>query len=174
MLEKLNEKDKRALKIGAIAVLSVLVLWLLMCWGEHWASVRRQLTNAKNELEIICPSETKQKGLRSIVPAFELPKAEQQQKYLFRDKFNEQLSKAKIKTETLKYLPARKTSAVAGYKLLCLQCRKAKANLSQILDLLANLNENPYLAGIEEFRIKCNPKKRQEFELNMTVSTFAK
>ena len=46
--------------------------------------------------------------------------------------------------------------------------------LSQALDLLAKLNENPYLVGIEEFRLKIDPKKRSEVELNITVSTFTK
>jgi len=34
------------------------------------------------------------------------------------------------------------------------------------------LNENPYLVGIEQFEISGDPKKPQEFELNITVSTF--
>jgi hypothetical protein len=43
-----------------------------------------------------------------------------------------------------------------------------------VLDLLARLNENPYLIGIEEFKIKVDPKKRHEVEFDLTVSTFAK
>jgi succinate dehydrogenase flavin-adding protein (antitoxin of CptAB toxin-antitoxin module) len=43
-----------------------------------------------------------------------------------------------------------------------------------VLDFLAQLNENPYLVGIEELKIKCDPKKRGEVELDLTVSSFAK
>ena len=49
-----------------------------------------------------------------------------------------------------------------------------KCKFAQILDLLASLKENPYLVGIEEMRIKCDTKNRQEIELDLTVSTFAK
>jgi hypothetical protein len=43
----------------------------------------------------------------------------------------------------------------------------------QVLDFLERLNENPYLVGVEELKIKCDPKKRGEVELDLTVSTFA-
>jgi hypothetical protein len=42
-----------------------------------------------------------------------------------------------------------------------------------VLDFLARLNENPYLVGIEELKIKkVDPKKPQDVELDLTVSTF--
>ena len=47
-------------------------------------------------------------------------------------------------------------------------------SLDQMLNLLANLNSNPYLAGIEELNIKCGQKDRRQMDLVMTVSTFAK
>ena len=100
----------------------------------------------------------------------EMPEKEEVQKFLFRDKFNEQLKKAGIKSEPLQILRAAK-SPVAGYKLLRLKC-SAKCKFGQALDLLANLKENPYLVGIEEFKIECDQKKRQDVKLDITVSTF--
>lgn len=62
---------------------------------------------------------------------------------------------------------------MTGYDLLLVKC-SAKCRFSQVLDFLSRLNENPYLVGIEEFKIKkTDPKKPQELELNLTVSTFA-
>ena len=40
--------------------------------------------------------------------------------------------------------------------------------------MLAKLNENPYLIGVEEFKIKVDPKKRAEVDLDLTVSTLTK
>jgi len=57
--------------------------------------------------------------------------------------------------------------------LLRLKC-SAKCRFTQVLDLLANLKENPYLVGIEELRIRCDSKKPQEVDLDLTVSTFIK
>ena len=53
-------------------------------------------------------------------------------------------------------------------------------SLDQLLDFLSNLNENPYLVGVEELRIQCDtkepPEKRKdkEIEIDLTVSTFVK
>jgi hypothetical protein len=145
-----------------------------MQWLEHWVKVRKSLAAVRAELKTISPSRAKQEGLLSIVPVFEMPQSEEKQKFLFRDKLNEQLKKAGVKSEPLKVLPAAKLRRQAGYKLLRLQCRHGKGKFGQVLDLLANLNENPYLVGIEELRIRCNVKNRQEIELDLTVSTFAK
>ena len=43
-----------------------------------------------------------------------------------------------------------------------------------MLDLLANLKENPYLVGVEELRMRIDKKKPQEVDLDLTVSTFVK
>ena len=138
----------------------------------HWKKERNRRVGIENKLEEINVSDAKRAGLISIVPAFEMPEKEETQKFLFRDKFNDQLKKARIKTEPLQVLPAIK-SPVAGYKLLRLKC-SAKCSFGQALDLLARLKENPYLVGIEEFKIECNQKKRQEVKLDLTVSTFVK
>ena len=114
----------------------------------------------------------KQAGLMSIVPAFELPQAEDEQKFLFRDKLSEQLKRAGIRNKPLELQTGRK-SPLAGYKLLLVKC-SATCQFTQVLDFLSRLNENPYLVGLEEFKIKCDPKKQGEVELDFTASTFAK
>jgi len=174
MIKNLSQRDKRALKFGAICVAAIVVFVFATGWLGHWAEVRKSLDVKRNKLKVISPSKGKQEGLMSIVPVFEMPGSEEKQKFLFRDKFNEQLKKAGIKSETLQFLPVGKSRRADGYKLLRLQCRRGKCNFGQVLDLLAGLKENPYLVGIEEFKIKCDPKKRQEFELDLTVSTFVK
>jgi len=173
MAVKLSQKDKRALKLGAVCVAAVLVLMFAAKWLGSWAAVRKSLAVAKTELKSINMDEAKQAGLLSIVPVFEMPQNEEKQKFLFRDKLNEQLKKVGIRSEPLQVLSTGKSQGWAGYKLLRLQC-SVKCRFEQVLDLLASLNENPYLVGIEEMRIKCNPKNRQEIELNLTVSTFIK
>lgn len=172
MTGKLSQRDKRALKLGAICAAAIPMIALAAVWLEDWAEVRKSLDAKKVQLAIISPSNVKQEGLLSIVPVFEMPQKEEEQKYPFREKFREQLKKAGIKSKPLQILRRRK-SQESGYKLLCLKCT-GKCNFGQVLDLLARLKENPYLVGIEEFEIKCDPKKRQEFELNLTVSTYVK
>jgi len=110
--------------------------------------------------------------MKSAVPVFQMPEQEETQKFLFRDKLNEQLKKAGIKGKPLQVLPGRK-SPQSAYKTLFLKF-SGKCQFRQSLDLLANLYNNPYLVGIEEFKIECDQKKRQDVKLDITVSTFVK
>jgi hypothetical protein len=169
---KLNEKDKRAIKLGVVAAAAVIVFLVGSTWLERWKNARAEGSILKSKLETIDVDETKQKGLMAIVPAFEMPLGEEEQGFLFRDEFNNQLKKAGIKNDPLK-IQVKTRSPLTGYKSLFLVCT-AKCRFSQALDLLARLNENPYLVGIEEFKVKIDPKKRSEVQLNLTVSTFTK
>ena len=170
MIEKLSQKDIRMLKIGAVCVAAILVFVFVAEWLDHWTQARKSLAELQDKLELLDVGKAKQAGLMSIVPVFEMPEKEETQKFLFRDKLNEQLKKAGISSKPLQVVSTGKSSQ-AGYKLLRLKC-SAKCRFGQVLDLLASLKENPYLVGIEEMRIKCDPKKPQEVDLDLTVSTF--
>lgn len=172
MTAELSQRDKRALKLGAVSVAAIFVFVFATAWLEHWAQVRESLAAARADLRIISPNKAKQEGLLTIVPVFEMPQKQEEQKFLFRDKFNEQLKKARIKSGPVK-LSAGKSARRNGYTQVLLKC-SAKCKFDQVLDLLAELKNNPYLVGIEQFSIKCDPKKRQEVELDLTLSTFAK
>lgn len=169
---KLNEKDIRALKLGAVGVVAILVFVFGSKFQARWTLAKAKKSTLANKLNAIDVDKARQAGLMAIVPVFEMPQAEDEQKFLFRDKLSEQLQKAGIKHKPLQLQPAKK-SPQAGYKLLLVKCT-ATCRFSQVLDFLARLNENPYLAGIEEFRLKVDPKKREDVELDFTVSTYAK
>ncbi len=173
MLEKLGEKDKRALKLGLILAVVILAASVLLGWIDRWKETRKSLAQVKQDLKAVASADAGQDNLLFAVPVFELPQNEEKQKSLFRDKISEQLKKAGIQSNPIQILPSSNTKRLAGYKLVSLKCT-GKARFEQVLDLLAALKENPYLVGIEEFRIKCDPKKRQEFDLNLTVSTLVK
>jgi hypothetical protein len=170
----LSERDRRALKAGAVGIVVIAGLLLGMRWLDHWGGVRKSLGERRARLNALSISESRRAGLAAIVPVFEMPRDEQRQKFLFLEKFNEQLKKTGIKVETMQFLPPVKSPEISGYRVLRLQCRKAKCNFGQAMDLLANLKDNPYWAGIEEFKLSCDKNKRQEFELNMTVSMLVK
>jgi hypothetical protein len=172
MMQKLSERDIRALKIGAVGAVAIIVLVIGSKWIDHWAAARSSLEQVKAKLELIDIDKAKQAGLLSIVPVIEMPQKAEEQTFLFRNKLNEQLKKAGINNEPLQVIAGSKT-ARAGYKLVRLKC-SAKCRLTQLLDLLAGLNENPYLVGIEELRMRCDPQKPQEVEMDLTVSTFVK
>ena len=106
MQRKLSQKDIRALKIAAVAVVAILLLVFVTTWFEHWVMVRKSLADKQAMLKAIVPSEAKRAGLRSILPVFEMPQAEEKQKFLFRNKFKEQIKKAGIKSKPLQIATA--------------------------------------------------------------------
>ncbi|NIP26002.1 MAG: hypothetical protein GWN67_16805 [Phycisphaerae bacterium] len=168
----LNKREKRTVKFGVVCAVAIIGFAFVTDILGRWKESRSGTDNINKQLKAINVKETERARLMSIVPVFEMPEKEEIQKFLFRDKFNEQLKKARIKSEPLQIVPASK-SPVAGYELLRLKC-SAKCKFGQALDLLANLKDNPYLVGIEEFKIECDQKKRQDVKLNITISTFVK
>jgi hypothetical protein len=172
MIEKLSQKDIRTLKIGAVCVAAIIVFVFANDWLDHWKKSRTSLAELNNKLELIDVDKAKQSGLMSIVPKFEMPTEEEDQKFLFQDKLTEQFKKAGIKNQPLQ-VASKSKSKQAGYQLLRMKC-SATCRFTQALDLLANLKDNPYLVGVEELRIKIDKKKPQEVDMDLTVSTFVK
>jgi hypothetical protein len=171
---RLSKRDIRALKIGVLFVVGILVFSLAAPWLDRWLAANESVEINRKKLESLVMSPPQRAGLAEIVPVFEMPEEQEKQKFVFRDKVSEQLKKAGIKPEPLEYLSLARSPKGVDYKLLRLRCRSEKCKFDQVLDLLACLKENSYLAGIEEFKIECDPKNREEFKLDMTLSTFAK
>ncbi len=170
-MDRLSNRDKQALVIGGVCVAVIVFIFVLKI-PNRWAEARKSLALIRARLKAIDVDQVRQAGLTSIVPVFEIPQVEEKQMLLFRDKLNEQLKKAGVSSKPLQVLPVTKARQ-GGYKILRVKC-SGNCKFEQALDLLAGLNENPYLAGIEEFKIKCDPKKRQDVELDFTVSTLVK
>ncbi len=172
MIEKFSKKDIRALKFGLMGAAAIILFVFGSAGHKRWAKAKANGAVLRTKLDTIDVDKAKQAGLASIVPVFEMPQVEEEQKFLFRDKLSEQFKKAGIKNKPLQIQAGRK-SPQAGYKLLLVKCN-ATCQFVQVLDFLARLNENPYLVGIEELKIKCDPKKQGEVALDLTVSTFAR
>jgi hypothetical protein len=172
MTKKLSQRDIRTLKIGGICAAAIMVFWAGSEIHGRWKKARESTAMLKDKLELIDVNKAKQSGLMSIVPKFEMPIEEEEQKFLFVDKLTEQFKKAGIKNQPLEVASKSKTKQ-DGYQLLRLKC-SASCRLTQVLDFLADLKDNPYLVGIEELRIRMDKKKPQQVDIDLTVSTFVK
>ena len=172
MLEKLGKKDIRAIKLGVTCVVGIILFLIGNNLYDRWTEAKAATTLLNNKLESIDVDKAKRAGIVSIVPKFEMPKEEEEQKYLFMDKLTEQFKKAGIKNQPLEVVSTT-SSKTAGYKLLKMKC-SATCKLTQVLDLLANMKDNPYLVGVEELRIRKDKKKPQDVSLDITVSTLVK
>ena len=170
MLKKFSQKDIRALKIGAIGVVGILVFIFALDRYERWNQAKESLTELQKKINDIDLDKAKSSGLTSIVPVFKMPVEKDKQHYLFLESLNQQLRDAGINSQPLQVVSGGK-SPVAGYELLRLKC-SAKCRFGQVLELLAELKNNPYLVGIEELRIKVDPKNQQQVDFDLTVSTL--
>jgi len=177
---KLNEREKWMLVLGAVAVVAIAVFGYGAKGLDRWNRSRASLAAAKKKLAEVETDRTKLAGLTALVPAFETPQLEEKQTTLFREKLLEQLKRAGINPEPPQPV-AGKRVMIAGvsYRAIKIKC-KAKCKLDQVLDLLANLKENPYCVGVEELQIRCDtkepPEKRKgkDIEFDLVVSTFVK
>jgi hypothetical protein len=171
-MQKLSEKDIRTIRMGVIGAGLILVFFCLSKWVDHWKEVRSEIALIKSKLEAIDVEKARQAGLLKIVPVLEMPVAESEQTSLFRDKLRDQFKAARINNNPLQILSTGK-KRVGGYKTVRVESG-AKCNLGQLLDFLARLNENPYLLGVEEMRIRTDKKQPQNVEVDLTFSTLAK
>jgi len=172
MLNKLSQKDVRAIKIGAVGVAGILIFIFALDRYDHWQQARESYLNLQKQLNDIDLNKAKQSGLTSIVPVFEMPAEKEKQRFLFLESLNQQLRAANINSQPLQEVPGGKTP-LTGYELLRLKCM-ARCQFGQVLNLLAALKNNPYLVGVEELRIKVDPKNQQQVDLELTVSTLVK
>ncbi len=180
MTRKLNEREKRILLVGVMAVAALAVFGYGTKGLDRWNKTRSSLTAAKKKLGEVETDKAKLAGLMALVPTFETPQAEEKQTTLVREKLLEQLKKAGINPEPPQPLPGKKMM-VAGtsYRVVKIKC-KGKCKLDQLLDFLANLKENPYCVGVEELQIRCDtkepPEKRKDkdVEMDLIVSTLVK
>ena len=179
-MQTINEKDKKVIKFGAIAV-AVILVWFLVIgpWFSDWGEIRKQLGAERQKLAKVSASSddkvagAKQSGLFSLVPVFEMPATSKEQAQKFRSQFNEQLKKSKLKVASLQFLKEQKLKETTDYKMYPLKFQ-GKGSFNQVLDLLAGLNSNPFLLGVEEIRLTCDKKDRKTMEIDMVVSTLTK
>lgn len=168
---KITDKDKRTIKFGVICAAAIAAFFLISEGNERWSAVKREGDVIEGKLADIKVDPRRRANVLSIVPVYEMPEAEGVQEFLFRDRLNAQLKKLGIKNKPLEIMkPGKKTN---GYKPLNIKF-SARCKFTQVMDLLATLKENPYLVAVEELRVRIDPKKRQEVDMDITVSTFVK
>ncbi|MCF7955626.1 MAG: hypothetical protein K9M75_07485 [Phycisphaerae bacterium] len=175
---KLSEKDKKTIKIGAVLMAIILVSGGMNILLSEYSKTSKELNAVKTKFNSVMPNSDgsltlKQAGLFNIVPVFETPTKEDIPGAKFREKFMEQLKKAKVNFKDLNLLPMSNKTNECGFRKRNLHCQ-GKCTFAQAMDLLASLYENPWFVGIEEFKIECDPKNRSQMDLTITVSTFIK
>jgi hypothetical protein len=177
MIARLSHRDRKIAVFGLIAAGAILLFALVVSpWLDHWRDIGDRLAAAQGILAQegvgATPAQAaKRLATLTTVPAFSPPQAEEQQRLLFQRQVNEQLGKAGVKAKSLQFLSGGKARPELGGRLLRLQCQ-AKCQWGQLMDLLARLNANPHLVGVEELQLRCNQQNREELDLSLTLTTL--
>ena len=173
MFENINQKDKRALKLGAVGI-AVIIIFVLFCSiNDCWTNAQESFDtiNTKlDSLDTIDMTKAEYAALKNTVPAFEMPlKKRNDQKFRFQDSLNEQFKKSGVKSQPWEEIDC-KSRILTGYEMLALKT-SGKCNVTQLFDLLAKLKENPHLISIEELMVKIDEKNKQQVNFEMILST---
>jgi hypothetical protein len=175
-LDKLTDKERRTVMVGAVCVGAILAFMVAPKWWSHWSKIRTQIKENRLLLEQASKGEFNPPGLAALVPVFEMPKDMEAQKVLFRDEINRQLTRAGMPSAPLQIEPVSKQT-VGKFSRLSLKY-KGTCRFDQLLDFLAMLKNNKYCAGVDELVLKADSKKtgqeRQTLDVEMTISTLFK
>jgi hypothetical protein len=171
---KISEHDKKVVMIGAtIAAAMVLYAYIVEPWATDWRKTRAAIATNQKTIASLASSVERRMNQATIVPVLEMPVEAEKQQLLFKTKMNEQLIAAGVQAKSLQYVTIGKTPNELGFTTSKLKC-DGKCNMAAAIKLLGSLGENPYLTGIDELRLSCDPQKREEMTLSITVSTFCK
>jgi hypothetical protein len=174
MAYRLNEHDRKVATFGiAAAVVMLMYAYVLAPWAEDWRQTRAAVAANRKTVESLLNSVGRRMNQAAVVPVMTMPIETEKQQHLFKTKFNEQLNAIGIQVKSLQYVTTGKTPNNLGFTVSKLKC-DGKCTMGQAAKLLGSLGENPYLLGIDEFRLSCDPKKRDEMTLSITVSTFCR
>lgn len=176
--ENMNRRDRRAVVwgLGAVAVIIVYCV-LISPLLEDWQMTRFKIDSAKAKLSKLGVGDeagqtAKMRGLFKTVPCVELPESEVVQRRLFRDKIFEQMKSAGVVAISGPGYVG-KVKKQGSFKTLRLKC-SAKCSYEQLLKFIGNIKSNPYLLSVEEMKIRCDEKKRNQLSVSFVVSTFVK
>lgn len=179
MLEKLHPREKRVV-LFSLTVCGLILLYFLAIepLSRRWTDVRTQLQSARQKAALLkldpkSPQTQQQKRLMELVPMLELPKPSDQQGPLLQEAFTNQLRKTGLVSRRMQLVRGRTIrNDPAGYIVLNLTAQ-GTGRYDQILNLLADLLQNPYCVGVQKCSIKPDPKDRQKIEWEITVFTYA-
>ena len=75
-MQKLTERDKRTIKLGALCAVGIVMFYFGSKWHEKWSDARAGAKMKQAQIESLNMSNARRAGILSIVPAFEMPQKE--------------------------------------------------------------------------------------------------
>ena len=172
---------RESVLVGVSLVVGVVVLsqqFFVGEWLDDWRQIRGEIAVfeakiGKLDVKGSAKAAARAAALQKAVPFFEMPVAENEQRLLFEKKIHEQFKKAGVKVESFRFDSKGQLDRALALRLLKMHC-KGKCKFTQAMDLLADLNSNPYLVSVEGFSMTVDEKKPQEVVLDLVLTTYVR
>ena len=174
-----STRDRRAILIGAVALLIILTARLLvMPWIDSWLEAREQMAQTSTQLNDV------QRQVRRVLwqrqrleerygPAVKEPLHDRQTAQLNLFKAVQDVFKAGgVKLSAYQPQLSRPLPKVPGVQIVPLQIR-GKCKVSQLTKCFVAMRQGQTLLIVESFSVINNEKKPGELEITMIVSTLA-
>ena len=176
----LSTRDRRAIIVGGLALLIILVgHFALMPWLESWSGARAQIIEARRELNDVQLRVRRILGLRRRLeqiygPAVNKPLEDLDAARLSLFKTVQETFRAGgFKPSEYRLQRPRVLSAVPGVQIVPLEV-PGQCNLSQLVKSLAGLCKAKTFVFVERFSIDNDEKKPGTFKVTMVVATLAR
>lgn len=175
MKRALTQRERGLLLACGVAAAVLLTYALIV---EPWVARRRSLAaehqRLSRQIELIGRWEQTSgaKPMRLSASAAELPVGADQQALLFRNKLTEQIQKAGLQARAVQ-LRDQRNRIENGYTVVSVDCQ-GRGSYEAVLNLLADLERNPYYAGLEKLSLRVDAKDRNQLNFQITAITYAK
>lgn len=173
MFDRLSARDKKALIILAVFTVAMIVFLGGGKLSETRRQTRQSYEMAVDELAGLVHAGSSG-GTLAVAPGFVFPENGGEEQILaFRDALNGQFRQVGMNSNPLQVMSASGNERINGNQLVRIQAT-ATGDFSQVLNLMAQLYENPHLVGLDRFRINMAQGRGSQAELEMTVLTLTR
>lgn len=175
MRRALTERERRLVWLCGLVAAALLVYTL---WVEplasRWKTRAAEYQQLSQQIELIRRWQQSGglKGMRVSAAMVAAPLRADQQALLFRNKLTEQIQKAGLQARTVQ-LRDQRNRTENGYTVISVDCQ-GRGSYEAVLNLLADLEHNPYYVGLEKLSLRVDAKDRNQLNFQITAMTYAK
>ncbi|MFP4143620.1 MAG: hypothetical protein ACOCTI_05845 [Phycisphaeraceae bacterium] len=176
---KFTQRDKRAIRLGAVALAVLVVFQLGQIVAGSWQSARTRLSAAETARQAI---ESRQRKQALQVPRLELLWGEaacepllpvREARLRFVKTVEEKLESGGLKVQDIRPQAGRKLRELDRTAVLRMQVQ-AQASLDQVTKALASLRRADQLVLVERLSLEPDAKRREKLAVNLTLATLAR